>query len=89
MHLRLCYCLLSGAFRFYTVWAAIFWVLGSRSLAGEECAGLATAGDCEFYRCLDKQLGGCGSEEYPLGFGYKYCKRFQDLKELFDQEAGI
>lgn len=57
------------------------------SLAEEGCATLAAAGDCEFYPCLDRLLGGCGSGEYPLGFGYKYCKRFQDSREMFDLEV--
>ncbi len=70
---------------FIFVWTVFSLVLGSPS---EDCAGLAAAGDCEFYTCLDKQLGGCGRGAYPLGFGYKYCRRFQDSRELFDQEAG-
>lgn len=62
-------------------------LLEGRSSAERDCAGLAAAGDCEFYRCLDGLLGGCGSGAYPLGFGHKYCKRFQDSKELFDVEV--
>ena len=32
-------------------------------------------------------MGGCGREAYPMGFGYKYCRRFQESKEMFDQEV--
>lgn len=77
----------SSLISFPFVWIAALSLLEWRSLAKEDCAGLAAAGDCEFYRCLDRQLGGCGSQEYPLGFGHKYCKRFQDSKELFDHEV--
>ncbi len=53
----------------------------------KHCASLAAAGDCDFYKCIDHALGGCGSESYPLGFGYKYCRRFQDNNEQFDEEV--
>ena len=59
------------------------------SAAEENCAAVASAGDCDFYVCVDRLLGGCGSEGYPLGFGYKYCRRFQESKGLFDFEVCI
>ena len=69
------------------LWTACFLLQGHFCSADKDCAALASAGDCEFYKCLDEVLGGCGSGEYPLGFGYKYCRRFLNSKEMFDQEA--
>ncbi len=70
--------------------AAILLWLSSPCILGEEeedCKSLALSGDCEFYLCLDRLMGGCGPEKYPMGFGYKYCKRFLEHKHYFNKEA--
>ena len=68
-------------------WATFLWLLGSPVVAAGDCTSLAEEGDCDFYQCLDAQLGGCGWEGYPLGFGHKYCKRFLDDRGNFDLEV--
>lgn len=34
--------------------------------------------NCDFYKCLEEKYS-CGSEGYPLGYGFKYCKRFSSF----------
>ncbi len=42
-----------------------------------------------FYECLDYHLGNCGEDGYPRGYGYRYCKRFGDKKNLFDTKVSF
>lgn len=47
---------------------------------------------CEFYRCREKQIEEefrCGSEGYYIGYGLKYCTRFQETAAESLSEEGI
>ncbi|MGN6533177.1 MAG: eCIS core domain-containing protein [Ginsengibacter sp.] len=41
---------------------------------------------CEFYRCRERRSGNaCGNSGYYLGYGYKYCKRFTELRKRMSE----
>ena len=46
------------------------------------CTDLANAGNCEFYRSLEQKFQ-CGSNGYPLDYGYYYCHEFQKQSSCF------
>ncbi|CAC5423903.1 unnamed protein product [Mytilus coruscus] len=47
-----------------------------------ECVAKAKSGDCKFYRCFEQQRQ-CGSSEYLIAYGYKYCNRLKSLSSSF------
>ena len=50
------------------------------------CVSLASKGDCNFYDiCIEKWTRTCGSRGYALGYGAKYCRKFNDNQQLFDE----
>jgi len=50
------------------------------------CVSLASKGDCNFYdHCIEKWTQTCGSSGYALGYGGKYCRKFADNQQLFNE----
>ena len=59
----------------------------SLNLAYANCA--PKANDCSFYRnCVQKKFN-CANDEYPIGYGEKYCNKFNTLGKNDLSEAGI
>ena len=47
----------------------------------QDCTALASSGDCDFYTlCLHPKFSQC---DYPLAYGYKYCRRFTKERSCF------
>ncbi|KAH7720947.1 Protein W01A8.8 [Aphelenchoides avenae] len=55
------------------------------ALAASVCAQ-KNCTDCEGYKCIE-DVKHCGSDGYPIGFGYKYCNRFVEPRyyDRFDK----
>ena len=60
----------------------IFFLSGQ--IYGLECSQFKD--DCEYYSCVEAQKH-CGKKKYPLGFGRRYCLKFDQRSEDFS-EAG-
>ena len=53
----------------------------------ETCANYVENRDCKFYsECVESRVP-CGEGDYALGYGHKYCNRFLDHRDKFDDEA--
>lgn len=42
--------------------------------------------DCEYYSCIEAEKQ-CGRRGYPIGFGRKYCLRFEERQSNFSDEG--
>ena len=50
------------------------------------CVSLARKGDCNFYDdCIEKWTQTCGNAGYALGYGGKYCRKFGNNQQLFNE----
>ena len=49
---------------------------------------LAERGDCKFYKCEESAFS-CGNDGYALGYGYRYCHRFEIYYEDFDSDVSL
>jgi hypothetical protein len=49
-----------------------------------QCSHLQT--ECSFYECAEQELE-CGKRGYPLGYGLKYCSRFEQFLDRFSQKG--
>lgn len=50
------------------------------------CVSLAGKGDCDFYDdCIEKWTQTCGVSGYALGYGGKYCRKFGDNLQMFNE----
>jgi hypothetical protein len=47
------------------------------------------ANDCSFYRNYVQKKFNCANDEYPIGYGEKYCNKFNTLGKSDLSEAGI
>ena len=53
----------------------------------DDCETLVSQGDCSFYReCVEERIPG-GETGYALGYGEKYCKRFDETLDCFESEV--
>ena len=59
---------------------------GSYCANDTTCTNKANRGDCEFYTCFENRRN-CGSQGYMLGYGRKYCYRFGEHYDSFN-DAG-
>ena len=60
----------------------IFYQLLSATTA-QDCTALANAGNCDFYtQCVESRFQ-CGNSGYPLGYGDRYCRKFQQQSNCF------
>ena len=58
-------------------------LVGVTTAQNVDCAALANAGNCDFYtECVEAKFQ-CGAEGYPIGYGDKYCRRFEDNLDCF------
>lgn len=62
----------------------IFTALLSTSSFATKCDHLLD--DCEYYSCIEAEKQ-CGKRGYPLGFGKKYCLKFDEKKESLSEEG--
>ena len=63
--------------------AVIFYQLLSATTAQQDCTALANAGNCTFYtQCVEPRFQ-CGSSGYPLGYGDRYCRKFEEESSCF------
>ncbi|KAH7707281.1 Protein W01A8.8 [Aphelenchoides avenae] len=68
---------------------AVCWVvILAFSMARQAVVSATTCTGCDAYKCLEAEKH-CGPEGYPLGFGYKYCRRFKEAAfyNLYDEEG--
>lgn len=49
---------------------------------------LAANGDCNFYLELDA-IKNCGVNGYPVSYGYKYCMKFGENSQNFNEDVNI
>ena len=49
---------------------------------------LAKNGDCQFYKELEN-IKKCGSNGYPIAYGYKYCVKFGENINTFNDDVCI
>jgi hypothetical protein len=49
---------------------------------------LANNGDCQFYKELEDKKN-CGSNGYPVAYGYKYCVKFGENINSFNDDVCI
>ena len=47
---------------------------------------MAADGDCNFYLELDA-IKECGANGYPISYGYKYCMKFGENSEKFNEDV--
>ncbi len=47
---------------------------------------MAANGDCKFYLELDA-IKECGYNGYPISYGYKYCMKFGENSEKFNEDV--
>ena len=47
---------------------------------------LASVGDCDFYKEIERRQN-CSSQGYLIKYGMKYCKKFGDFSNYFDQDV--
>ena len=47
---------------------------------------LANNGDCQFYKELEDKKN-CGSNGYPVAYGYKYCVKFGENINNFNDDV--
>ncbi|TNF00345.1 MAG: hypothetical protein EP326_06595 [Deltaproteobacteria bacterium] len=52
--------------------------------AGSDCQQYLD--DCEYYSCIEVQKQ-CGEDGYPIGFGRKYCMRFEERRANLSPEG--
>ena len=52
-----------------------------------DLVNLAANGDCQFYLELDA-IKGCGATGYPVSYGYKYCMKFGENANSFNEDVG-
>jgi hypothetical protein len=53
------------------------------SILAQDCNTLSQNDDCEFYvKCLEDKFQ-CGSDGYPVGYGYRYCNKFLQYFDEF------
>ena len=70
---------------------SIFLPLAALAMPGDPdkqdyCVSLASKGDCDFYNtCIETWTRSCGSTGYALGYGGKYCRKFGDNQQLFNE----
>ena len=50
----------------------------TKGVVGQGCSSKVAAGSCEFYNCFESEFK-CGDAGYPIGYGKRYCERFQNL----------
>lgn len=50
-------------------------IKGSTCSEDKACTDMAHRGDCDFYACFENRRN-CGLKGYMLGYGRKYCNRF-------------
>lgn len=62
-----------------------------QTVSGDQCADLAKAGNCTFYNICIEDVQKCGQSGYALGYGYKYCRRFNESKYVdnFDDNVSF
>ncbi|CAC5385069.1 unnamed protein product [Mytilus coruscus] len=55
-----------------------------------ECIDWAHNGTCDFYDCFEQRFP-CGSSGYALGYGGKYCRKFQQsqFRSLFNTAGQV
>ncbi len=58
----------------------------SVSAIGSDCSSVDTKNICEYYSCIEEQRH-CGQKGYLLGFGKKYCLKFEEDEHYFS-DAG-
>jgi hypothetical protein len=49
---------------------------------------LASAGNCEFYNELER-IKNCGQTGYLIAYGGKYCRKFGENFEQFNDDVNI
>ena len=55
----------------------------------QDCTALANAGNCGFYtRCVETKFQ-CGTNGYPLAYGDRYCRRFENKQNCFTSAVSI
>ncbi len=61
-------------------------LISAVSAAGVNCSGIDAQNTCEYYSCVEEQRH-CGQKGYLLGFGKKYCLKFEENENYFS-DAG-
>ncbi|MBT3585020.1 MAG: hypothetical protein HN509_08940 [Halobacteriovoraceae bacterium] len=61
----------------------IFLLLSASSMASD-CR--PNQDNCNAYLCVEAQKS-CGVKGYPIGFGYKYCQKFDRKKKKFSKDG--
>ncbi|MES3038982.1 MAG: hypothetical protein V4736_13835 [Bdellovibrionota bacterium] len=64
----------------------IFTFLAGHARASRNCAYLM--GTCDYYTCVSMELG-CSQEDYPIKFGYRFCKKYVDDNEKYSANGQI
>jgi hypothetical protein len=66
---------------------ALVWCVVAVSVSSQDCTALANTGNCDFYtQCVEPKFQ-CGSDGYPLGYGNRYCNKFDEESNCFTQEV--
>lgn len=53
----------------------------------DSCEAMAVSGNCDFYsQCVEKRVP-CGPDGYALGYGGKYCIKFGQDIDCFNDEV--
>lgn len=64
----------------------IFLIFTFNTTAFENCSKMSS--DCEFYSCVEKNKL-CGKRSYLIGFGHKYCNKFENKEHKFSNEGKL
>ena len=55
----------------------------------QNCTALANASNCDFYtQCVEPRFQ-CGTNGYPLAYGDRYCRRFNNNQSCFTSNVSI
>ena len=59
------------------------------TVKAQDCTALANAGNCGFYaQCAETKFQ-CGTNGYPLAYGDRYCRRFENKQNCFTSAVSI
>ena len=71
----------------FACFVALLHCVWSQTPSPAICQAYIDSNNCDFYRDCVETRANCGEDGYPLGYGYKYCQRFADLSNMFDEQV--
>ena len=68
---------------------AVVLYLAAFTVKAQDCTALANVGNCDVYtQCVQAKFQ-CGTNEYPLAYGDRYCRRFENKQNCLTLAVSI